>query len=83
MSCFPANEMVVITAKGNPFGVRELGDLAKPGVRIARVTGEKRSRNRPYRRIPEACRRARGKPKLAQQIADKAPDRSDQAGYRA
>ena len=38
---FSANEMVVITAKGNPLGIRELGDIAKPGVRVARVTGEK------------------------------------------
>lgn len=38
---FSANEMVVITTKGNPLGINKMSDLAKTGVRFARVTGEK------------------------------------------
>jgi molybdate transport system substrate-binding protein len=38
---FSANEMVVITAKGNPRGIRRASDLAQPGVRFVRVSGEK------------------------------------------
>jgi molybdate transport system substrate-binding protein len=70
---FSANEMVVITAKGNPLGVRELGDLAKPGVRVARVTGDK---DLASGRTVEFLKRAsarEGRAELAQQIADKAP----------
>ena len=38
---FSANEMVVITAKGNPLGIRQVSDLAKPEVRFIRITAEK------------------------------------------
>lgn len=38
---FSANEMVIITAKGNPLGIRRASDLAKPGLRFVRVNGEK------------------------------------------
>ena len=38
---FSANEMVVITKKNNPSAVKLMGDLAKEGVTLARVTGEK------------------------------------------
>jgi molybdate transport system substrate-binding protein len=70
---FSANEMVVITAKGNPLGVREIGDLAKPGVRVVRVTGEKDlATGRTVEFLKRAAARE-GKPELAQQIADKAP----------
>jgi hypothetical protein len=70
---FSGNEMVVITAKGNPLGLRDLGDLAKPAVRIARVTGEK---DLATGRTVEFLKRAalrEGKPEIAQQVADKAP----------
>jgi len=70
---FSANEMVVITAKSNPLGVRELGDIAKPAVRVARVTGEK---DLATARTVEFLKREaarEGKPELAQQIADNAP----------
>ncbi len=70
---FSANEMVVITAKGNPLGLREVGDLAKPGIRVARVTGEKDlATGRSVEFLKRAAARE-GKPELAQQIADKAP----------
>ena len=70
---FSANEMVVITAKGNPLGVREIGDLAKPGVRVARVTGEKDLATGRTVEFLKRAAAAEGKPDLAQQIADKAP----------
>ncbi len=38
---FSANEMVLITRKGNPLGLRHVSDLARPGVRFVRVTGDK------------------------------------------
>src|SRR6476619_2352740 len=38
---FSGNEMVVITAKGNPLGIRQVSDLAKPEVKFVRVTGAK------------------------------------------
>jgi molybdate transport system substrate-binding protein len=38
---FSANEMVIITAKGNPLGVKRASDLARPGLRFVRVNGEK------------------------------------------
>ena len=38
---FSANEMVVITTKSNPLGIRQISDLAKPGIKFIRITGEK------------------------------------------
>ncbi|MDR3565898.1 MAG: molybdate ABC transporter substrate-binding protein [Negativicutes bacterium] len=38
---FSANEMVVIVKKGNPMAIKQMVDLAKDGVRVVRVTGEK------------------------------------------
>src|SRR6476619_6600639 len=38
---FSGNEMVVITGKGNPLGIRQVSDLAKPEVKFVRVTGAK------------------------------------------
>ena len=38
---FSANEMVVITKKGNPLGLKKMTDLAGANVKVARVTGEK------------------------------------------
>lgn len=38
---FSANEMVVITRKGNPLGIQRVSDLARPGLRFVRVNGEK------------------------------------------
>jgi molybdate transport system substrate-binding protein len=70
---FSANEMVVITAKGNPLGVRGLGDVARPGVRVARVTGEKDlATGRTVDFLKREAARE-GKPEIARQIADKAP----------
>lgn len=70
---FSANEMVVITAKGNPLGIRRVGDLAQPQVKFARVTGEK---DLATGRTIEFLKRAaalEGQPALAQRIVDGAP----------
>lgn len=70
---FSANEMVVITAKSNPLGIRQVGDLARPGVKLARVTGEK---DLATGRTIEFLKRAsalEGRPELAQKILDGAP----------
>lgn len=65
---FSANEMVIITARGNPLRIRTASDLAKPGVRVARVTGDK---DLATGRSIEFIRRAtalEGKAELAQTI---------------
>ncbi len=67
---FSANEMVVITEKGNPSGIRQVADLAKPGVKFVRVTGPK---DLATNRTLEFLKRAtalEGKPELAQKISD-------------
>lgn len=69
---FSANEMVVITAKGNPLGIRQVSDLAGPQVKFVRVTGEK---DLATGRTIEFLRRSaaqEGKPDLAQKIVDSA-----------
>ena len=70
---FSANEMVVITAKGNPLGIRKIGDLARSDVKFVRITGEK---DLATGRTIEFVKRAaalEGTPDLAQAIIDKAP----------
>jgi molybdate transport system substrate-binding protein len=67
---FSANEMAVITAKGNPLGIRQVADLAKPDVKFIRITGEK---DLGTGRTIEFLKRAanlEGKPELAQKIID-------------
>jgi molybdate transport system substrate-binding protein len=67
---FSANEMVVITGKGNPLGIKQMTDLAKSGVQLARVTGEKdMATNRTVEFIKKATA-AEGKPDLAPKIID-------------
>jgi molybdate transport system substrate-binding protein len=70
---FSANEMVIITKKGNPLGIHKVTDLAKPGVKFVRVTGEK---DLGTGRTVEFLKRAaklEGNPELAQTIVDAAP----------
>jgi molybdate transport system substrate-binding protein len=70
---FSANEMVVITAKGNPLGIAKIGDLATPGVVFARITGEKDlATNRTIEFVKRAAA-AEGTPGLADAIIAKAP----------
>ena len=67
-----ANEMVVITQKGNPLNIRQVADLAKPEVRFLRVTAEKdlaTNRTIEFVRLAAALE---GKPELAQKIIDSA-----------
>src|SRR5229473_1658354 len=67
---FSANEMVVITGKGNPLQIRQVSDLAKPEVKFVRVTAEK---DLATGRSIEFLKRAaalEGKPDLAQTIID-------------
>jgi molybdate transport system substrate-binding protein len=67
---FSANEMVVITAKGNPLGIRRITDLSKPEVKFARVTGEKDlATNRTITFLKQAAA-LEGQPDLAQKIID-------------
>jgi molybdate transport system substrate-binding protein len=69
---FSANEMVVITPKGNPAGVRTVQDLAKPGVKFVRVTGEKDLGTGRTVEFLKRAAAAEGKPELAQRIVDSA-----------
>ena len=69
---FSANEMAVITTKGNPLAIRQISDLARPEVKFIRVTGEK---DLGTGRTIEFLKRAanlEGKPELAQKIIDRA-----------
>lgn len=67
---FSANELVVITRKGNPLGLKQMTDMAKVGVTLARVTGEKdMATNRTIEFINRAAT-AEGKPDLSQKIID-------------
>ena len=67
---FSANELVVITRKGNPLGLTQMTDMAKDGITLARVTGEKdMATNRTIEFIKRATA-AEGKPDFAQEIID-------------
>jgi molybdate transport system substrate-binding protein len=69
---FSANEMAIITKKGNPLAIRQVSDLLKPDVKFMRVTGE---RDLGTSRTIEFVKRAtnlEGKPELAQKIIDAA-----------
>jgi molybdate transport system substrate-binding protein len=67
---FSANEMVVIVKKGNPLGIRQVADLARPGLTFVRVTGEKDlATNRSIAFLKQAAA-LEGKPELAQRIVD-------------
>ena len=70
---FSANEMVIITAKGNPLGLRQASDLARSDVKLARVTG---ASDLATGRTIEFLKRAttqEGKANLAAKIIDAAP----------
>lgn len=67
---FSANEMVVITGKGNPLGIRRVADLAGPGVRFVRVTGEKDLATKRTVAFLQKVAALEGQPALAQKIID-------------
>jgi molybdate transport system substrate-binding protein len=69
---FSANELVMITRKGNPLGVKQMADLVKDPIKLARVTGEKdMATNRTIEFIKRAAA-AEGKPDVSQAIIDRA-----------
>ena len=70
---FSANEMVVITAKGNPLGIRQVSDLAGAQVKFARVTGEKDLATGRTLEFLKRSAAQEGRPELAQKIVDSAP----------
>jgi molybdate transport system substrate-binding protein len=69
---FSANEMAVITAKGNPLGIRQVADLAKPDVKFIRITAEKDLATGRTIEFLKRAATAAGKPELAQKIIDAA-----------
>jgi molybdate transport system substrate-binding protein len=69
---FSANEMVLITAKGNPKGIQKMIDLAREGVRFTRVTGDKDLATKRSVDFVRNVATLEGKPELAQGIIDKA-----------
>ena len=70
---FSANEMVVITAKDNPLGIRRVSELARPGLRFVRVNGEKDLATARTINFLQRAAAADGEPALAQKIIDGAP----------
>ena len=70
---FSANEMVVITAKGNPLGIRRVSELARPGLRFVRINGEKDLATARTISFLQRGAAADGEPTLAQKIIDGAP----------
>ncbi|MGE5257806.1 MAG: molybdate ABC transporter substrate-binding protein [Hyphomicrobiales bacterium] len=68
---FSANEMVAITRKGNPLGIKRIADLSRPEVKFTRVTGEKDlATNRSLSFLKQAAF-LEGRPELAQEIIDR------------
>ena len=67
---FSANEMAVITRKGNPLAIRRVVDLAKPGTKFIRVTGEKDLATARTIEFLKRAAKLEGEPDLAQKIVD-------------
>jgi ABC-type molybdate transport system substrate-binding protein len=62
--------MVLITGKGNPLGIRQVADLAKPDVKFVRVTGEKDLATKRTVVFLQKAAALEGQPALAQKIVD-------------
>ena len=69
---FSANEMVMITGRGNPLGIKKVIDLAAEKVRFTRVTGEKDLATKRTVDFVRNVATLEGKPDMAQRIIDKA-----------
>jgi len=69
---FSANELVVVTKKGNPLGIKQMVDLDKSGIKLARVSGEKDMATFRTMDFIKNATTAEGKPELAQRIIDRA-----------
>jgi len=76
---FSANEMAIVTAKGNPLGIRAAADLARPDVRFVRINGEKDLATGRTLEFLKRATQKEGKPALAQAIADRAPSEPGKA----
>jgi molybdenum ABC transporter molybdate-binding protein len=69
---FSANEMVLITGRGNPLGIKMMIDLAMEKVRFTRVAGEKDLATKRTVDFVRNVATLEGKPDLAPGIIDKA-----------
>jgi molybdate transport system substrate-binding protein len=67
---FSANEMAIITAKGNPLGIKQASDLARPEITFVRITAEKDLGTGRTIEFLKRAAAAEGKPELAQKIID-------------
>lgn len=65
---FSANEMVVITKKGNPLAIKQMADLSKAGVKLVRVTGATDLATKRTLDFIKKATAAEGKPDLGQQL---------------
>jgi len=65
-------DMVLITGKGNPLGIRQVADLAKPDVTFVRVTGEKDLATKRTVEFLQKAAALEGQPAIAQKIVDSA-----------
>jgi len=70
---FSANEMVIVTAKGNPLGIAKVGDLVRPGVRFVRIAAEKDLATGRTVEFPKRAAALDGAPDLAQKVIDSTP----------
>ena len=77
---FSANEMVIITAKGNPLGIKRASDLARPGLRFVRINGEKDLATGRTVGFLQRATAAEGEAALAQRIIDSAPTSMGEPG---
>jgi len=77
---FSANEMVVITRKGNPLGIKRMSDLARPGLRFVRVNGEKDLATARTATFVQRATAAEGDASLAATILASAPADLGEAG---
>jgi molybdate transport system substrate-binding protein len=77
---FSANEMVVITAKGNPQRIQKTSDLARSGIRFVRVNGDKDLATGRTVTFLQRATAAEGDASLAQKIIDSAPATLGEAG---
>lgn len=69
---FSANELVVITKKGNPLGIKRMTDLVKDRVAVARVSGETDMGTDRTIEFVQNASTNEGNPDLAQQIIGRA-----------
>jgi molybdate transport system substrate-binding protein len=67
---FSANEMAIITKKGNPLAIKQVSDLARPDVKFVRITGEKDLGTARTIEFVKRATKLEGKPELAQKIID-------------